>query len=383
MFRHLLKATTAVFVLASTPVFAQTEGESEDSFDDIDWSLYEDLGFADETVKRYCNPKIEGLSPAKLITLGYDFQGPYSITAGQLNDANGNPILYTDPSTTVAYPADQEMMVNSTAGIRAEFNLPVISRTNVVWQVGANYWNTQYQYAEAPKATDNPLHQTLAEHGLRTSGVNTTLFKPLDEKQFLLFQGSADLSGTYGPSLMPAQYLKYSAALLWGKRPTEKKQWAVGLARTYRVGELNYIPVILYNSTSANNKWGTEALFPARVHVRRTINPRNMLFLGYELQGQSYRMYENLPGFDSRAEDLEIRRGEVRIRAVYEFSLKNFIWMSIQAGYRINYRYDVDRLVDGAEIYRAFGILRDDPYAQMNGLGNPFYVSVSVNLVSP
>ena len=375
MLRNLLKLTTAIIVLTSTPILAQTETESTDSYDDIDWSLYDDLGFEDESIKRYANAKIEGLSPAKLISFGYDFQSPYTITPGDLTLGDG---------TIIAGGEAEALQVNSTAGIRAGFNLPVVSQTNLVWQMGANYWNTSYNYAEAPTSADNPLHQTLSEHGLRTSGVNTTIYKPLDEEQFILFQGSADMSGTYGSSLIPAQYLKYSAAVLWGKRPTEKKQWAVGVARTYRVGELNYIPVILYNKTSANNKWGTEALFPARVHVRRTINPRNMVFLGYELQGQSFRMYENLPGFDIRDEDLEIRRGEIRVRAIYEFSLKNFIWMSVQAGYRINYRYDVDRLVSGPDIYRAFGLSTDSPdYAQLNALTNPFYVNVSVNLVSP
>jgi hypothetical protein len=372
MLRNLLKLTTAIIVLTSTPILAQTEAESTDSYDDIDWSLYDDLGFEDESIKRYANAKIEGLSPAKLISFGYDFQSPYTITPGDLTLGDGTIIA-----------GGEALQVNSTAGIRAGFNLPVVSQTNLVWQMGANYWNTSYNYAEAPTSADNPLHQTLSEHGLRTSGVNTTIYKPLDEEQFILFQGSADMSGTYGSSLIPAQYLKYSAAVLWGKRPTEKKQWAVGVARTYRVGELNYIPVILYNKTSANNKWGTEALFPARVHVRRTINPRNMVFLGYELQGQSFRMYENLPGFDIRDEDLEIRRGEIRVRAIYEFSLKNFIWMSVQAGYRINYRYDVDRLVSGPDIYRAFGLLDSPDYAQLNALTNPFYVNVSVNLVSP
>jgi hypothetical protein len=372
MLRNLLKLTTAIIVLTSTPILAQTETESTDSYDDIDWSLYDDLGFEDESIKRYANAKIEGLSPAKLISFGYDFQSPYTITPGDLTLGDGTIIA-----------GGEALQVNSTAGIRAGFNLPVVSQTNLVWQMGANYWNTSYNYAEAPTSADNPLHQTLSEHGLRTSGVNTTIYKPLDEEQFILFQGSADMSGTYGSSLIPAQYLKYSAAVLWGKRPTEKKQWAVGVARTYRVGELNYIPVILYNKTSANNKWGTEALFPARVHVRRTINPRNMVFLGYELQGQSFRMYENLPGFDIRDEDLEIRRGEIRVRAIYEFSLKNFIWMSVQAGYRINYRYDVDRLVSGPDIYRAFGLLDSPDYAQLNALTNPFYVNVSVNLVSP
>ena len=375
MLRNLLKLTTAIIVLTSTPILAQTETESTDSYDDIDWSLYDDLGFEDESIKRYANAKIEGLSPAKLISFGYDFQSPYTITPGDLTLGDG---------TIIAGGEAEALQVNSTAGIRAGFNLPVVSQTNLVWQMGANYWNTSYNYAEAPTSADNPLHQTLSEHGLRTSGVNTTIYKPLDEEQFILFQGSADMSGTYGSSLIPAQYLKYSAAVLWGKRPTEKKQWAVGVARTYRVGELNYIPVILYNKTSANNKWGTEALFPARVHVRRTINPRNMVFLGYELQGQSFRMYENLPGFDIRDEDLEIRRGEIRVRAIYEFSLKNFIWMSVQAGYRINYRYDVDRLVSGPDIYRAFGLFDGLQLTHsLIALTNPFYVNVSVNLVSP
>ena len=213
MMRNFLKLTTAVIVLASTPVFAQTDGTAND---DIDWSLYEDLDFEDESMKRYCSAKIEGLSPAKLISLGYDFQGPYDINAGSMKLLSGDSIQ------------GGTQRVNSTEGVRAGFNLPVVSKTNLVWQLGANYWRTAYNYAQDVKSSDNPLHQTLAEHGLRTSGINTTVFKPLDETQFILFQGSADLSGTYGTNLMPTQYLKYSAALLWGKRPTEKKAMGSG-----------------------------------------------------------------------------------------------------------------------------------------------------------
>jgi hypothetical protein len=211
-------------------------------------------------------------------------------------------------------------------------------------------------------------------------GVNTTLFKPLNDKNFLLFQGSADMSGDYDWNLMPAKFMKYSAALIYGKRPSEKKQWGLGLSRTYRAGELNYIPILLFNYTDAANKWGTEILFPARAHVRRTINSRNMIFAGYELEGQSYRLYrmESI-----RNQDLEIRRAEIRLRLVYEFSLKDFLWMSIQAGYRINYRYDVDRLNNGEEIFRAFGLLSKEPYIMKNTLTNPFYFNISLNLVSP
>lgn len=373
---HKQAAIAACFAFALTNIVkaqsdTTTSPGTETTSEDEDFSMYDEVGFADQGAKRYCSPKIEGLSPAKLISLGFDFQGPYQMNLDTFNN-----------DLNQGFPENGKSTI--TSGARFACNIPVISKTSVVWQMGANYWESGYKIMEqGPLAVgyvENPMLKSLYSNGLRTMGINTTLFKPLNDKKFLLFQGSADMSGDYNWKLMPARYMKYSAALIYGKRPSERKQWGVGLARTYRAGELNYIPIIFYNSTDAANKWGSEILFPARAHVRRTINSRNMLFAGYELEGQSYRLYrmESI-----RNQDLEIRRAEIRLRAVYEFSLKDFIWMSVQAGYRINYRYDVDRLTNGKEIYRAFGLLSDEPYIMQNTLTNPFYFNVSVNLVSP
>ena len=346
--------------------------------EDEDFSMYDQVDFADQSARRYCSPKIEGLSPAKLISIGYDYQGGYGLGAG----------AFTNKASDYSWTPDSVNVLNS-RGLRLGFNIPVVSRTNLVWQMGANYWEQRYAIEGLngePSNSSHPLIQSLQENGLRTLGVNTTLFKPLDDRRFLLFQGSADLNGDFSlPGLMPLKYLKYSAALIYGIRPNEKKQWGLGIARTYRVGELNYIPVFLFNWTDRSNKWGSEILFPARAHVRYTFNPRNMLFGGFELEGQSYRLWDSpsMMSYNLRGEDLEIRRGEIRLRAMYEFSLKDFVWMSVQAGYRINYRYEVDRLEGGQEIYRAFGLLSDAPYVMENRLGNPLYFQVSLNLVSP
>ncbi len=338
-----------------------------------DYSQYDNVGFAAEGAKRYCSPKIEGLSPAKLISIGYDYQMGYHMNADTIRSLK----------QPFSMPDSAHVMTSN--GLRFGCNIPVISRTDLVWQMGANYWEQRYKF-EQPDQLQNPMLRSLSENGLRTMGINTTVFKPLNDVKFLLFQGSADLSGDYQfGKFMPLKYTKYSAALIYGKRTSEKKQWGVGVARTYRVGELNYIPIIFYNSTDVANKWGTEILFPARAHVRRTINSRNMLFAGYELEGQSYRLCRggDAASGNLRNEDLEIRRGEIRLRMVYEFSLKDFLWMSIQAGYRINYRYDVDRLQDGKEVYRAFGLASDAPYVMVNQLTNPLYFNISLNLVSP
>lgn len=336
-----------------------------------DFSQYDNIGFAETGAKRFCSPKIEGISPQKLISLGFDFQASHNMALDTFNNnySSGHDHTYS---------------INNASGLRFNCNIPVISKTNIVWQLGANYWETKYNGVDQGITNGaffpNPLANTLSTNGLRTLGLNTTIFKPLNETNFILFQGSSDLSGDFDWNLMPMKYLKYSAAVIYGKRPSERKQWGLGLSRTYRVGELNYIPIFMFNYTDAKNKWGTEILFPARAHVRRTINPRNMIFAGYELEGQSYRLYRDN---SIRNEDLEIRRGEIRLRLVYECSLKEFLWLSIQAGYRINYRYNVDRLENGNEILRAFGLLSNEPYIMNNKLSNPLYFNISLNLVSP
>src|SRR5690606_4781952 len=124
--------------------------------------------------------------------------------------------------------------------------------------------------------------------GLRTAGINSTLYKPLNEYQFILVQGSLDMSGDYDLSLQ--SQARFSLAALWGKRPHDRLQWAVGLSRTFRVGGMNYIPIFMYNWTSLDRKWGIEALLPARGAVRYNFSGTSLMMAGFELEGQSYRI---------------------------------------------------------------------------------------------
>ena len=193
-------------------------------------------------------------------------------------------------------------------------------------------------------------------------------------------QVSADLSGNYTFSnIQDLKYTKYSASILWGKRPNDRKQWAVGLTRTYRVGQLNFLPIVLYNWTAPNRKWGTEILFPARVHVRKNFNARSLVMAGYELEGQSYRIGGVALPVDK---ELELRRGELRLRLEYQRQLMGFIWGTIQAGYRFNYSYNADyNEKDGADFFRGF--VGTQEYAMINKLGGAPYFNIGIHLVSP
>lgn len=350
-----------VCVLPVSFLYAQidsTQAEEEE-----DYSMYDDLEFADESAKRFASVKVSGKSPDKLISVGYDFQGSYDLNAGAFG----------------AFSESTER-VNATHGFRFGANIPVISKNSIIVQAGLDYWNTQYAF-ENNDVLSHPLHQTLRENGLNSIETSVTAYKPLNETSFLLARVAGAMNGDYAlGKFQPMIYNRYSVALLWGRKPADAKQWAIGVSRTYRAGEMNYLPIVLYNWTSSNRKWGVESLLPARGDVRYNFSLRSMLFVGFDLEGASYRI-GNDGELQEPLNDLEIRRSELRFRLKYERQLIGFIWMSAKAGYRTNYSFNVDRAEGGEDFFRGF--FGDQAYIMENSLTNPLYFNFSINLVSP
>lgn len=340
------------------------------SNEEEDYSQYENVVFTDASVKRFCSPKIFNLSPQRFLSIAWDMQMPYNMEISPLGNYTDKDIVSTAETAKITY----------TGGLRLGANIPIISKNSVVWQMGANLWDIRYNVKNlATNQSNNKVIENLDNRGLRTVGLNTTLFKPLNEKAFLLFQGSADLNGDYKyTEFQSLRYTRYSLAAIWGRRSHDRKQWGIGAARTYRVGEMNYIPVFMFNYTSANRKWGTEILFPARAHFRRTFNPRALLLAGYELEGNSYR----LGHLSDANKSLEIRRGEMRARLEFQRQISGFVWLSAQVGYRYNWSFNADYLDNnGQEFFRGF--TGNQKYAMLNNLGNPLYFNIGFHLVSP
>jgi hypothetical protein len=368
MKKLLLLVMSLLFM--SLPSWAQV---TDDDDDDIDYGAVELAGGG--STKTYANSRIIGTTPQRFVSVGWDWQAPYDMTFSRIGSYDeGDNILDANQGIGRA---------NYTGGFRLNANIPVISRNNLVWQMGATYWDTRYAISGiSGDSSAMGVLNALNNRGLRTGGINTTIYKPLDEKQFILIQASADMSGDFGFGLQSE--LRYSVAALWGKRPNDRKQWAVGVVRTYRVGAMNYIPVYMYNWTAANRKWGIEALLPARGAIRYNIDRNSMLLAGFELEGQSYRLNslsENLAAAGLTPGSLEIRRGEIRPRLEYMRQLTGYFWLGVQAGYRINYSYDADILPNGREFFRGF--FGTQQFAMLNSIGNAPYAQITINFVSP
>jgi hypothetical protein len=338
-----------LFMFVNMVLFAQTDSLKKQEEEIEDYSSYGD----DTSVKRYCTQKVQFLAPTKLISLGYEVQLPQELT-----------------TTMPQVPAQN---ITSSHGLRLGVNTPIISRSNLIVNLGASYYESRMTF-ENPQNVTNPFFKSLEQNGLRTAGAMLTIFKPLNEKNFIIAAVNADMNGNFGWSNIPSfNKVRYSALSVYGWKKSDKLMWGLGVARTYRLGEVNYIPVLLLNKTF-NDKWGVEALLPARGHIRRSFSAKSLAMFGYELEGNSYLI--NTTNDSPLARNLhesELRRSELKIRFMYEKSLYNFIWISLQAGLRVNMNFNIS---DEESSPRK-------QYIMENRLTNPLYFGFSINLVSP
>ncbi len=326
------------FVVAKLS-FAQTDSSAvisnTFSFSDVD----------EKPVKRYCTQKVLNQTPNRFISIGYEYQGAHDFKAS--------------PTTR-----NETLRFNNAQGLRLGLFTPIVSKNNLIVNLAANYWQTNYDGASY--TFPYPLYQSLNNNGLHSAGLSATVFKPLNEKKFLLFQviGDANWQSQSGGSIS-SDAMTYSASAIYGFKPTENLMWGLGVSRTYRLGRPIIIPVLLYNQTF-NEQWGIESVFPAKVAVRRNINKKSMLFAGYELEGNQYALN------NGNLRTTFLQRGEIKTKFTYERSLFGFWWLSIQTGLRVNGRFNVVDEYNG----------RKTNQVVTSTLGNAFFFNVSLNLVS-
>jgi Domain of unknown function (DUF6268) len=333
---------TLICLLSSLWVFSQTD--TTENFD------YSNFGDADG-VKRFCTQKVLNQTPQRIISLGFEQYGAFEMPGVSF----------------LTRQAPAQININQVNAIRAQVNVPVISTNKLIWQMGVNYWSSKFNIAN-PNV--NEFATALSNNALLTAGLNTTVFKPLNEKNFLIFQASADVNGLFeNVKAIQNKAITLSGTVIYGWKTSEKNMIGAGLARTYRAGRLLHVPVLFWNKTF-NDKWGMELLLPARGFVRYNFSTTSMLQAGFELEGNQFLM--QLPSTMGR--NTYIQRGEVKPRIMWDKKLAGFLWINAQAGLRYNYRFDVVNRYDAREDSQRFF---------SSNLGNPLFFNISLNFVSP
>ncbi len=333
---------TLICLLSSLWVFSQTD--TTENFD------YSNFGDADG-VKRFCTQKVLNQTPQRIISLGFEQYGAFEMPGVSF----------------LTRQAPAQININQVNAIRAQVNVPVISTNKLIWQMGVNYWSSKFNVAN-PNV--NEFASALSNNALLTAGLNTTVFKPLNEKNFLIFQASADVNGLFeNVNDIQNKAMTASGTIIYGWKTSEKNMIGAGLARTYRAGRLLHVPVLFWNKTF-NDKWGMELLLPARGFVRYNFSTTSMLQAGFELEGNQFLV--RLP--QTLSINTYIQRGEVKPRIMWDKKLTGFLWLNAQAGLRYNYRFDVVNRYDAMEESQRFF---------SSNLGNPLFFNISLNFVSP
>lgn len=326
--------------------FTQTD-TTKTKTEEIDFDSFGDAD--NKKVRTFCTQKVNYLSPTKLISIGYEGQLGFHLTSSDFTNSSGSDTHFTH--------------VNSFGGLRVGLNTPIISKSSFILNLGLTFWNTQV-------SVQNPERSLFFQriNSMNTTGINLTVFKPLNDTQFLIFQTNADLSGNYANlDGQTSQGITYSGTAIYGWKKNDNFMWGLGVTRTYRAGQLLHIPVILYNRTF-NPKWGIETTFPAKLNVRKNFSPTSYLMLGYEIEGNTFYLGQ------INSSDVYLRRGELKPRITFETKLTGFVWLSAQAGLRYNWRFDA---------YSTQNPVANESRVFSNTLGNPLYFNVSLNFVSP
>jgi hypothetical protein len=363
--RYSILTFLACLILISS--FAQEDSTYvEDEFDFSEFEL------AAPPSKNFCTNKVLGQSPTTLIGGFYDFMPEHSLTAG-------TPLGNED------FDVSDDASIETNQRIALTTNLPLISRNNILVNFNLVY---QRQFYDIEGSNGHPFLETLDENGLTRMGALFTVFKPLNDKQFLLGQVGFEINGDYSlNSIETNEAFRFPAALLYGWKPNDRLMYAFGLSRTYLGGALNYVPIVYYYHTFKNQKWGIESVLPSRGYLRYRFDSQSLISVGFTVIGATYALnnwtdnaFDYAPEVNElwQAQAVELRRSEIRTGINYQRQLFGFFWLSAEAGYRINYSFELDQ--DG-DFLRFFGT--DEPYFIENDLENQLYFTVGITYTSP
>ena len=316
---------------------------------------------------KFCTPRIVGMSPNKVISLGYDYEFGQTLKSSDLGsfDKNAEP------------PVIETTKYKRVSGLRFSAKAPIINNPKIIWQFGLNYWAINYVREQASFPVISPKFGAELTR-LTTAGMNTSVYKPLNAKEFLIFQTSVDLNGDYKlGNLHPLKYLRYSGVVMYGKRVHDRKQWALGVARGYNAGQVTILPMVMFNYTSPNKKWGAEIMLPARAWYRYSIDKNSLFRAGFELEGASY----HLSNINTSVSNMELRRGQLRFKGEYQCKLYKSFWIALQPGYCTMLNFNLDAVgTDGKDFSRQFDSKKK--YAMINDLSDFFFLNLSINFVS-
>ncbi|WP_139925460.1 DUF6268 family outer membrane beta-barrel protein [Hymenobacter sp. DG01] len=282
--------------------------------------------------QEFATPSVVGMGPSKGLVFHYERMPRFNVAS----------------DGKVVGLQDYNSQATKNARLVIKGYIPMLNRPHLKLILGVNYEREEFKFREFP--TRYELYDNIENKGLKTLGAQLAVIRPVNEVNWYIFRVKGELSGDYTSSeLSVRDYLRVSSEFLYGWKRSPTFSWGVGVQLGYTFGRQSIYPAVLYNRTF-NNRWGVEALFPARVTARYNASPRSLFFAGYSVDGLNYIIKLRQPLRREGAIDLrtlELRETEVKFRGRWEREIYDFLWFGLEGGYRYNYAFDAfDRTND-------------------------------------
>ncbi|GJM30873.1 MAG: hypothetical protein DHS20C17_35080 [Cyclobacteriaceae bacterium] len=220
-----------------------------------------------------------------------------------------------------------------------KLRVPLILKPRNKLILGFTYKLEEYNFKD-PESLDSDIDTNLEDKNLHVLAMDLNLLTSLNDRNYFLGRVRASLNGDYATNDFPiTHYTKFMLTAAYGWKFNPQHALAVGLSFNYTLGRPSIYPIVIWNKT-INQKWGFESILPARFMLRYGLSPRSILLLGYEIDGNSYHLTVNQPplsGFPA----LELRRSDLLTKITLEQELYDFLWFSIDTGYRYNINFDL------------------------------------------
>jgi hypothetical protein len=318
------------------------------------------------TKSKYCDPRLAGMAPSKGFSIVYERVGNSTINSISRDTSIGN--------------ASANMERNNRFEINGK--IPIITKGPLKLIAGLRYFYEEFTFKDASGFSDYPLYSNLQQKHLKSVGINLSMLKSVNEKNFWIWRGEFDLNGDYTSNNLPtSSFIKVSSALMYGWKKCETKSTAIGLFLNYALGRQSVLPVYLYNNTF-NKHWGIEALIPAYVKMRYNFNERSLIYMGYDIEGASYNISIDNPALP-RYQSLQLRKSNIRFFTEFQGELYKFIWFSIAAGIRQPINFNITTKSDkGGHFSFSKGIVPGDQLIK-NTLSLAPFISAGIFITPP
>ena len=311
--QNILKISTSIFIICFFVQWGQSQTKPI--------IFPNDIGAINNGVKCYCKPGIKNKSRSRGLTLSYK-----RLTSGEFEPDTDN---ISAPLSTF----------NTFQSFQVGLKIPVINKPAFKVLLGYKYELESYTVGQVGGDFNN-IFTALDGKKLKHNSYSMYISKPIDEKQYLAFRLRAAYNGDYDKWVnFDSRYAIYNLLGTYGFKPSDDMEWGAGLIVTKRFKKDNVLalPFFFYNR-NFNERWGLEAVLPVSIYMRNNINPKTILLMGAEYNGQSYSVdFENNGDPNT---PFSIDHSELMIQFSLEREIVPWIWINGKIGYQVNFSSD-------------------------------------------